>query len=80
MNEVKKNGKQSRRKSCLCWAPDVIFNDKEDSDCLEVLPQDIQIRMDQYQSLIEPSVSSFFTLSYSSLVSKYGIILENLHD
>ena len=79
MNEVKKNGKQSRRKSCLCWAPDVIFNDKEDSDCLEVLPQDIQIRMDQYQSLIEPSVSSY-TSSHSSLVNKYGIILENLHD
>ena len=68
MNEVKKNGKQSRRKSCLCWAPDVIFNDKEDSDCLEVLPQDIQIRMDQYQSLIEPSVSSY-TSSHSSLVN-----------
>ena len=79
MNEVKKNGKQSRRKSCLCWAPDVIFNDKEDSDCLEVLPQDIQIRMDQYQSLIEPSVRRY-TSSHSSLVNKYGIILENLHD
>ena len=50
------NGKQSRRKSCLCWAPDVIFHEKEDSDCVEVFPPDIQIRLDQFQSLIEPSV------------------------
>ena len=49
-------GKQSRRKSCLCWAPDVIFHEKEDSDCVEVFPPDIQIRMDQFQSFIEPSV------------------------
>ena len=53
-----RNGKQSRRKSCLCWAPNVIFNDKEDSESTEVFPQDIQIRMDQYQSFIEPSVRS----------------------
>ena len=52
-----KNGKHSRRKSCLCWAPDVIFNDKEDSESTEVFPEHIQIRMDAYQSFIETSVS-----------------------
>jgi len=56
--KTSKNGKQSRRKSCLCWAPDVIFNDKEDSDCAEVFPQEITNIMDQYQSLIEPSRTS----------------------
>jgi len=36
-----------RRKSFLCWAPDVIFNEKEDSDCIEVFPGEIQVRLEQ---------------------------------
>ena len=34
---------KARRKSFLCWAPDVIFNEKDNSDCgncIEVFPQD----------------------------------------
>ena len=36
------NGK-ARRKSFLCWAPDVIFNEKDNSDrqnCIDVFPHE----------------------------------------
>ena len=34
---------KARRKSFLCWAPDVIFNEKDNSDtqnCIEVFPHE----------------------------------------
>ena len=40
--------KQSRRKSCLCWHPDVIFNDKGDSESEDTFPQDFMTRLDEY--------------------------------
>ena len=40
--------RQSRRKSCLCWHPDVIFNEKEDSECTDAFPEDFIARLDQY--------------------------------
>ena len=40
--------KQSRRKSCLCWHPDVVFNDKTDSESEDLFPQDFMSRLDEY--------------------------------
>ena len=40
--------KQSRRKSCLCWHPDVVFNDKTDSETEDLFPQDFISRLDEY--------------------------------
>jgi hypothetical protein len=40
--------KMSRRKSCLCWHPDVIFNEREDSESMDTFPEDFMARLDQY--------------------------------
>ena len=38
--------RQSRRKSCLCWHPDVIFNEREDSESVDTFSHDFMARMD----------------------------------
>ena len=40
--------KHSRRKSCLCWHPDVIFNEKGDSESEDTYTQDFMGRLDEY--------------------------------
>ena len=40
--------KQSRRKSCLCWHPDVIFNERGDTESEDTDTQDFMARLDEY--------------------------------
>ena len=38
----------SRRKSCICWHPDVIFNERDDSESMDTFHEDFKARLDQY--------------------------------
>ena len=40
--------KMTRRKSCLCPHSDLIFSEKEDSECTETFPEEFMGRLDHF--------------------------------
>jgi hypothetical protein len=52
--------KHSRRTSCLCWHPGVIFNNKGDLESEDTFQQDLISRLDEYY--IESQVITHFVV------------------
>ena len=65
--------KQARRKSCLCWHPDVIFNDKGDSESEDTFPQDFIARLDYYYIESEVMTHFFVLFMYFKHISESPI-------